>query len=206
MKRSRRRQWFLSNVLADGDSQPGAGPETARVFFALWLPGEVAQRLVAVADDYAKHAGGRVARCESVHLTLAFLGAVATERVPDLQRVAGIVRAAAFDLTLDRFGVWPHNRLFWAGCTATPPALADLSSSLIRELQRAGFAVADARRRFVPHVTLVRKVAMFGSALPAGEPRRWHCDRFVLLRSQWSAAGSVYRVLGEFPLAETFTP
>ena len=175
-------------------------PETARVFFALWPSPEIAQRLAAVAASHAKDAGGRATRGETIHLTLAFLGDVALESLPELQRVAGEVRASAFDLVLNRFGVWRHNRLFWAGCTTTPHALAALSSSLVHALQAAGFAVANAKRHFTPHITLVRKVAALEAALPACEPLSWRCDKFVLVRSQLSVAGSAYRTIAEFPL------
>ena len=35
--------------------------------------------------------------------------------------------------------------------------------------------------------------------LPMGE-LRWPCSRFVLVRSQLTATGSEYRIIGEFPL------
>lgn len=171
------------------------------MFFALWPPEEIAQQLAGIAAEFAEQAGGRPTRQETIHLTLAFLGDIAVERLPDLQRVAGEVRASAFDLVLDRLGVWRHNRLFWTGCTTTPPALADLSSSLVYALQAAGFAVASAKRHFTPHITLVRKVAALEAALPACEPLSWRCDKFVLVRSQLSVAGSAYRTIAEFPLA-----
>ena len=179
-------------------------PQTARVFFALWPSAEIARRLASVAGEYAKSAGGRVTRGETIHLTLAFLGDVAVERMPEMQQAAGTVRTEAFDLTLDHFGVWHHNRLFWAGCTAMLPALAELSSSLNHALQAAGFVVADAKRHFTPHITLVRKVVAFDAALPACQPLSWRCDKFVLVRSQLSAAGSAYQTLAEFPLFGDF--
>lgn len=139
-------------------------------------------------------------RCETIHLTLAFLGDVAVERLPELQRVAGGIDATAFELTLDRFGIWQHNRLLWAGCT-TPPSLFDLACSLKTRLLEAGFTVADAKRPFAPHVTLVRKLSRFDVALPAVEALNWPCREFVLVRSRLSAAGSGYEVLARFSLA-----
>ena len=176
-------------------------PEKARVFFALWPPEEIAGRLAAVATDYSQAAGGRPTRRKTIHLTLAFLGDVAVERLPELQRVAGEIDAAAFELTLDRFGVWQHNRLFWAGCTAPPTALGDLAGALKQRLQTANFAVADATRPFVPHVTMVRKLSRFDVALPVVEALNWPCREFVLVRSRLSAAGSDYGVLARFPLS-----
>jgi 2'-5' RNA ligase len=169
------------------------------VFFALWPPETVARQLAGIAADYSQAAGGRPTRRETIHLTLAFLGDIAVERLTELQRVAGEIDAAAFDLTLDRFGIWQHNRLFWAGC-ATPPALLDLAGALSKRLLAAGFAVADAKRPFAPHVTLVRKVARLDVALPAMHALTFRCEAFVLVRSRLSDKGSDYEVLARFPL------
>ena len=191
----------MSNVPADGGSLRNEWPDTARVFFALWPPSEAAQQLSAVADSFSQCAGGRATRQATVHLTLAFLGDVPLERLPNLERAARNVRAEAFDLTLDQFGLWHHNRIFWAGCSAVPPALVELASALSAVLQAAGFKVADARRNFTPHVTLVRKVKALVAPLPPGQTLPWRCTKFVLVRSQLSATGASYQTLAEFSLS-----
>ncbi len=178
-----------------------SGSETARVFFALWPSPEAAQQLSTVADAFAQCAGGRATRRTTIHLTLAFIGDVLLERLTDLERAARHVRAEAFDLTLDQFGLWQHNRIFWAGCSVVPPALVALASALGAAFQAAGFDVADARRHFTPHVTLVRKVKSFGAPLPPGQTLHWRCTKFVLVRSQLSASGASYQTLAEFPLS-----
>jgi len=167
------------------------------VFLGLWPPEEIARQLDAIAAEFAKRAGGRPTRRETIHLTLAFLGDIAVESLPELQRVASEVSFAAFDLQLDRFGLWKHNRLLWAGC-ASPP-LIDLANVLQKRLLEAGFSVADAKRPFAPHLTLVRKVARLETALPVAEPLTWRCGEFVLVRSRLSAEGSAYEMLGRFP-------
>jgi RNA 2',3'-cyclic 3'-phosphodiesterase len=172
----------------------------ARCFFALWPPETVARQLAGIAADYSQAAGGRPTRHETIHLTLAFLGDVAIERLPELQRMAGEVAATSFDLALDRFGIWQHNRLFWAGCTVPPTALGELASALKQRLHDGGFAVADAKRPFAPHVTLVRKLVRLDGALPAAEALSWRCRDFVLVRSRLSDKGSDYEVLGRFRL------
>ena len=184
---------------ADSTQRPSR-PETARCFFALWPPETVARQLAGIAADYAQAAGGRPTRFETIHLTLAFLGDVAVEHLPELQRVAGEIDARAFELTLDRFGIWQHNRLFWAGCVS-PPALLDLAGALSKRLLAAGFAVADGKRPFAPHVTLVRKLARFDVALPATNALAFYCGSFVLVQSRLSSKGSGYEVLASFPLA-----
>ena len=191
----------MSNVPADGGSQRNERPETARVFFAMWPPPEAARQLSAVADAFAQCAGGRATRQATVHLTLAFIGDVTLERLPDLERAARNVRAEAFDLTLDQFGLWHHNRVFWAGCSVVPPPLFELARALSGALQAAGFDFVDARRNFTPHVTLVRKVKVLGAPLPPGQTLPWRCTKFVLVRSQLSASGASYQTLAEFSLS-----
>ena len=181
-------------------AERSARAETARVFFALWPPEEIAGRLATVAADYSRAAGGRPTRCETIHLTLAFLGDVAIERLPELQRVAAEVHGVCFELMLDCFGIWQYNRLFWAGCTAPPTALGELASALKQRLHDGGFAVADAKRPFAPHITLVRKLVRLEGALPTAEALNWRCRDFVLVRSRLSGKGSDYEVLERFPL------
>ena len=183
---------------ADGTRAP-PHRETARVFFALWPPKEIARQLAGIAADFSQAAGGRPTRCETIHLTLAFLGDIAVERLPELHRLAGEIQAARFELTLDRFGVWQHNRLLWAGCASQP--LFELATNLKTRLLEAGFTVADAKRPFAPHVTLVRKVSKLETPLPIPVSLSWRCEDFVLVRSRLSAEGSAYGVLAHFHLA-----
>ncbi len=184
--------------------EPEAGEsrtESARVFFALWPPEEIAAQLSALAAEHAAGAGGRATRRETIHLTLAFIGDVPVERLPELQHAASTVRGAAFELTLDCFDVWRHNRIFWAGPSVVPPALGELASSLTSALQAGGFSVVDAGRTFTPHLTLVRKVKALDAALPVGQALVWPCRKFILVRSNLLASGAFYETLAEFPLS-----
>jgi len=180
-----------------------AGAATQRVFFALWPSPALAQDLAGVADECAGRFGGRPTRPETIHLTLAFLGAVPVSRLAELAGVARAVAAPPFVLELDRLAFWPHQKLLWAGCRATPPALAQLVGGLHGALAAAGFAVA-AYPDFVPHVSLLRRIPHgVPDALPVLAKADWACDSFVLAASHRSAAGADYRVLAEFPMLGT---
>ena len=174
----------------------------ARVYFALWPPAAIAEPLAGTARSAASQLGGKATRPESIHLTLAFLGAVAESGLPLLVRTAAGVRAAPFDLQIDRLGYWSHNRLLWAGCSAPPPELPGLAKALQQQLGAAGFAVADADRPFAAHLTLLRKLPAGHppQILPPFAPLAWSCTSFVLVRSQLSASGPEYKILAEFPL------
>ncbi|WP_153109092.1 RNA 2',3'-cyclic phosphodiesterase [Propionivibrio limicola] len=174
-----------------------------RLFFALWPPADARRRLAAGATSGARLLGGRATRVETIHLTLVFLGEVAEAQLPLVLAAGERVRSAPFELRIDQLGYWRHNRLLWAGCTTMPPELQSLVDDLRQALTEAGIAFDDAKRRFVPHVTLVRKVpeARVAGSLPVIKPILWSCARFALVESQLTEHGSVYRMLKEWPLA-----
>jgi 2'-5' RNA ligase len=171
--------------------------ESLRLFFALWPEPAMAQRLHALTVDQTRRLGGRAMRPETLHLTLAFLGNVASDRLPAARAAADRVAAASFSFTLDRLEYWRHNRLLWAGGDAAPGLLA-LAGQLQDSLRQNGFALEE--RRFVPHVTLARNVKEAqGADLP---PLCWECRSFALVRSVPSPDGSVYENVAVWPLGE----
>jgi RNA 2',3'-cyclic 3'-phosphodiesterase len=174
--------------------------QTVRLFFALWPPSEVAEQLAAIARDVAQRFGGKPTRQETLHLTLAFLGEVPDEALGPLTQMARRIAGAAFTLKLDRLGYWPRKELLWAGESATSVALAELAAALRQALREAEIAVADRGQPFAPHITLLRRLSENQPAPAAIETIRWPCSSFGLIRSRRSDAGSVYEVLGEFPL------
>lgn len=133
-------------------------PPTARVFFALWPPKEIADRLGEVARDVANAVGGRPSRHETIHLTLAFLGDVAISKIPELCALGREIDARQFALQVDRLGYWSHNHLVWAGCTDMPRGLTDLQQRLQAKLYETAFLPETHERTFTPHLTLVRRV------------------------------------------------
>ena len=74
---------------------PGAAEPAQRLFFALW-PDEVARdALIRATAKAVRHCGGRPVPAENLHVTLVFLGSVATRRLPELKGLAR-TQAAAF--------------------------------------------------------------------------------------------------------------
>lgn len=189
----------------DAREQLNVKAPTARVFFALWPSEQLADQLGQIALDAATRFGGRATRPDSIHLTLAFLGNVPEASLPELQAAAASVAAEIFTLNLDRLDFWRHNHLLWAGASAVPAPLGGLVAALRETLELAGFKTGRAGSSFVPHVSLVRRVpegAVSSADCPqALAPLSWPCSRFVLVRSQLLASGSLYRTIGEFPLS-----
>lgn len=176
----------------------------ARVFFALWPDDECAARLHGLAEESARRFGGRAMRRETLHLTLAFVGEVREEKIPELLQLGDAVSAetagAVLDFSLNRLGVWPQKRILWAGSDDFPPQLEILAEKLLARLNERAFKLP--LRPFTPHVTLLRKLG----ALPDSgvhdalqqTPQAWHASEFVLLRSQRSAAGATYETLASW--------
>lgn len=171
-----------------------------RVFFGIWPDAEAAGQLSALAHSLAGR-GGRVTRAASMHLTLAFVGAVTPTRLAELETIAADVRDEAFELCLDRLGFWPQRGILWAGCRQTPPALRRLAEALATALRGAGFDLDPrAGASQVPHVTLARRVRC--QSLPRLEtPIRWRVEEFALIESHLHPAAASYRTRAMFPLA-----
>src|SRR5690606_22910547 len=93
--------------------QPGG--QTLRLFFALWPSADDAARIAVWAHDAHAAVGGRIMRPETLHLTLAFLGATAAEQVNALVLAASGWRAPVGTIVLRRFGRFAGPRVVWAG-------------------------------------------------------------------------------------------
>ncbi|KON79659.1 RNA 2',3'-cyclic phosphodiesterase [Azoarcus sp. PA01] len=174
---------------------PAATGKPSRVFFALWPDARVAKRLDELGAEAHAECAGRRTRCETLHLTLAFIGDVSPQRLAELIAVGNDVEATSFTLRLDLLGGWRHNRIVWAGAQSCPAPLTGLVERLNGALEAAGFAVE--RRPFAPHVTLLRK-AHAQVSTRCVDPIDWPVDSFVLVESVQSSAGAHYRTLREW--------
>lgn len=166
-----------------------------RVFFALWPDARTAKRLHDLAREAYARCGGRQTRRENLHMTLAFVGDVAAERLEQLIAVGNRVGAEAFMLSVDRLGGWRHNRIVWAGSREIPERLAGLVLRLNAGLAASGFPVE--RRGFAAHVTLLRNAR---SVVPEEviAPIDWRVGGFALMVSQRREDGSHYLPLREW--------
>ncbi len=174
-------------------------PRSHRVFFAIWPDAEAVSHLAALGHAMAG-SGGRTMRPASLHLTLAFIGAVETEKLAALRDVGAAVDGDAFELSLDRLGFWPQRGILWAGCRQPPSALRRLSERLDAGLAAAGFPLErPGGKSLMPHVTLARRVRC--RELPRLEtPIRWRVDTFALVESHLHPSEASYRTLAEFLL------
>lgn len=171
--------------------------DSSRLFFALWPDARSRRQFERAAKILHRACGGKMTRSDSIHLTLAFLGAVDNSKIDSLKALAAEIRADAFDLAIDRSGYWKHNRIAWAGCSENSAQLSDLAGQLADKLRQAGYTLET--RPFAAHVTLLRH-ADSPEILPEIVPFCWQVDRFSLVESVSTETGVRYRQLAGWGL------
>ncbi len=177
-----------------------------RLFAALNLPDDVAERLLALMKGVP---GAKWRPRENLHLTLRFFGEVqepvAEEIDSALSEIA--LRNKPFDLTLKSAGAFggadPHALYVGA---AKSEALDKLAADCERAARRVGLKPEP--RKFTAHVTLaylsgteLGRVQAFETRLGLFETEPFRIDRFTLY-SRWvrKSGPSLYRAEAEYPL------
>ncbi|NLR73819.1 RNA 2',3'-cyclic phosphodiesterase [Leeia aquatica] len=165
-----------------------------RLFFALWPDAPLQQSMLQAAQLLD---GGRPARAETVHLTLAFMSEVSEAVLPALQDMASRIQCEAFVLQLDRLAIWSPPGVAHLSPSAPQAALLQLAEALQQGVQQLGVSVD--RRPFQPHVTLRRRMPqrMATQSVPA---LSWEVRDFVLVQSRLDAQGPAYAELGRWSL------
>jgi len=169
---------------------------TQRLFYALWPDANIQQALWRCGQRMHTAFGGRAVPVENIHLTLAFLGSVAVERIDELGAIGASVRTDRFQLNLTKSGCWKRSAVGWVAPDHAPAPLETLVLELRDRLAGAGFTVDD--KPFSPHVTLLRKAKCAAKAQPPDTPFVWPVDRFVLVRSETLKTGPVYSRIKEW--------
>ncbi len=166
---------------------------TQRLFFALWPDTEVRRQLAQLARHWTR----RPVPEGNLHMTLAFLGDCTAEQRDCFRTAAVGVAAEPFSLALDFLGGRARSGIQWLGSSQAPAALLELVVGLSRALQPCGFEAE--KRRFLPHVTLSRKVKkpMVKSGL---EALIWPVEDFALVESVPESGGVRYQVLERWAL------
>lgn len=128
-----------------------------RVFFAVWPPETVRERLWnALAPLRDATPGVRWIPPDRYHVTLRFMGDIENASLPRLVRAAeALASKPPFRARLAGNGTFPRRgvpRVHWVGLEANP--LVRMRDLLDRELASEGFAAE--RRAFRPHLTIGR--------------------------------------------------
>jgi len=137
---------------------------------------------------------GRRTPRENLHMTLAFLGETAPERVPLLETLLrkSAKGIPAIEIHMDRLNCFSDKRdTRLVYLTGEPPKeLTLLASRLHEALRREGFPLED--RAFLPHVTLCRRCASTPTASP-----NFSCNfpTLSLMESELRPEGAMYRAI-----------
>lgn len=162
--------------------------DRARLFLTLWPDAALRPGLAAWRDGWTWPKAASPVRTERLHVTLHFLGEVASCRLPE---VADALRVpfTPFTLHFGRNTLWPRGIAILEPDTV-PPALLALHAALAQAMTPLG--LAPDQRPYRPHVTLARRA---GNAIKVsdGPPLAWHVDRYALVRSDQG-----YAVLREY--------
>jgi RNA 2',3'-cyclic 3'-phosphodiesterase len=181
-----------------------------RLFVAVWPPpGAVDELAQALAEVRAEVPQLRWTLPGQWHLTLAFLGEVADDRRPELER--RLARAAArhhpLELRLSGAGQF-GNRVLFVKLSGDLPAMKRLAASVGAAARRAGVPMPD--RPYRAHLTLARtgttgadELRLIAARLAAFESSPWTAAGFDLVQSRLGRGPgrrAEYRTVASWPL------
>ncbi|MCY4145385.1 MAG: RNA 2',3'-cyclic phosphodiesterase [Chloroflexi bacterium] len=180
-----------------------------RLFVAIDLPDAAKDQILNLREDDLPP--GRWTCRAGLHLTVQFIGETTEPQARRYKQALQQVAVPAFALQIGGVGQFPVDsrpRVIWAGVDNTPELRA-LHDATGRALQDSGHRLE--RRRFHPHITLMR----FKKPLRRGLASRWlqrHLDfyiepfsvrEFALYESQLRSGGAVYTKRGVYALASS---
>lgn len=180
---------------------------SVRLFAALDLPDDIAERLLALMKGVP---GAKWRPRENLHMTLRFFGEVAEPVADDIDAALNEVAEAngPFELQLKAAGAFggaePHA--LWVGAVESA-ALKKLAADCERAARRCGLRPEP--HKFTPHVTLaylsggaeLSRVHAFESRLGLFATEPFTVERFGLYSSfTRKSAPSLYRLEADYPL------
>lgn len=174
-----------------------------RLFVAIPLSREMREALTGAQRELRRRGvRGTYTPEENLHLTLAFIG-----EYPAPEPVLDALETVAFPpLRLTLHGLGSFGDVWWAGLRENE-ALAACAARVRRVL--AGTGIPCDRKRFSPHVTLLRRPSvsvekgLAGIPLP---PAAMTAERICLMRSDRGKRGMLYTELGSILASERSRP
>jgi 2'-5' RNA ligase len=191
--------------------------EKIRTFIAIELPSSVQQGLADLQGQFKrKRPPVRWVAPAKIHLTLAFLGEIPSDRVGIAGECAAraAAKVAPFAIEAIGAGVFPNPRrprVIWVGIVGEMESLRLLHTHLGDELAAQGFP--KEKRRFSPHLTLgrvrrratppeVRALGQAVTALTVPSLGRWRVEHITVIRSDLRPEGPIYTPLRVVMLGE----
>jgi 2'-5' RNA ligase len=190
--------------------------EEVRCFIAIELPDGVKRGLRELQAQLKAESSAPVkwVEPENIHLTLKFLGNVASGRIDEIaQAMKEAVRGTPpFSLEVKELGVFPNPRrvqIVWVGVSGETEKLATLQKRIESGLAKLGFAPEN--RRFTPHLTLARlrdratpqereKLGQLIAETEFAAAQSFSVDSVKLIKSQLTREGPIYSQLSSAEL------
>jgi len=183
-----------------------------RIFIAINLPQDVKRGLVKCQSNWPELPAKWV-REDSLHITLAFLGELPDEELPDILRICEDVskRHRSFNIRLEKICYGPPEkmppRMVWSEGEKSKE-LAELKDDLENSLAGNLDYTPDSRS-FSPHITLGRiNTWEFRKMEPEDCPQvaeeislSFRVGSIEIMESQLRRGGSIYTILQSFPLS-----
>ncbi|HOY67538.1 MAG TPA: RNA 2',3'-cyclic phosphodiesterase [Candidatus Ozemobacteraceae bacterium] len=171
---------------------------TMRLFYAVQVPAEIRRELRQAAESMGRD--WRPSTEAQLHITLAFMGEVPDEALPEVIAAgeAAARAVAPFTLRLGAAGGFPNDqspRVWFIHVES--PELMKLGAALLPGLK----AWADPKP-FKGHLTIARPRGPHAPGRPMSFNREWRVDRFQLIRSTLGSSGAVHGVVREFSLSD----
>ena len=151
-----------------------------RLFIAILLSREMRDAIAGLQDQMqSQRVSGNFTPRENFHLTLAFIG-----DYPNPDDIP-LPEFTPFDVKLSGYGNF--GNLWWVGLEDAPPLEA-----CVRRLRRqlADQGIPFDRKRFSPHITLVRRAT--GRPALTVPDISMRVDRISLMRSERGKYGMIY--------------
>lgn len=185
--------------------------DTKRLFVAIWPPADIVAGLrvvVAGLGEGLPPQAIRWTRPEQIHLTLNFLGAVESGRIPGIESAlraacGGIRRHKVRVAGLGCFPDRSRPRIIWAGLAGDLRPVESLEKAIAAGFLACGCVGED--RPFHAHLTIGRVSQLNGEGRRraaealAGEQDldfgEWEVERVDLMQSVLSPQGAAYSVL-----------
>lgn len=172
-----------------------------RLFFAL-APDPKSVAAIGAWRDRQLPGLSRPVPLGNLHITLAFLGEISSQRLEqlcsDVDALTSATTTAPLALRIDQLGYWPKPGVCWVGPSVWPQALASLAD----RLGSLGVSHGGKRPRgkYQPHITLLR-----GLRLPPPAPLHppafdLFFDSFSLFHSRQGKRGVHYEALANWAL------
>lgn len=190
-----------------------------RLFLAIDIPPQVRETIATIQNRF-KTLGLKASwvRPDNIHLTLKFLGDTPRERVVNIKKCISesIASINIFKAALDKTGVFPNFKkpqVLWVGLKDPHNHLKILQENIDAKMVELGFPWE--KKKFNPHLTLARIKHAKGKTResfaglkqevesgPSINEEFFQVDSVKLIQSELTPKGSIYTVLGKFPLGE----